>query len=168
MEDKAAYVQAMFAAIADRYDLLNHLLSFQRDRAWRKVAVSKCALQPGELVLDVATGTGEMALEMTEHGKVIGIDFCQKMLRQAKTKDASNVDFVLAMAECLPFPDNVFDCATIGFALRNVADIPKTMQEMVRVTKIGGRVTCLEFSQLSNRLSNRVYRFYLFHILPLI
>ena len=78
------------------------------------------------------------------------------------------MDFALAMAESLPFPDDTFDCATIGFALRNVTDVQKTIQEMVRVTKTGGRIICLEFSQPSNKLFHSVYRFYLFYILPLI
>jgi demethylmenaquinone methyltransferase/2-methoxy-6-polyprenyl-1,4-benzoquinol methylase len=168
MKAKAAYVRAMFADIADTYDFLNRVLSFHRDRAWRKFAVSKCGLQTGGLALDVATGTGELALEMAKRGKVIGIDFCRGMLHKAKNKNANNVDFALGMAESLPFPDDIFDCVTIGFALRDVTDIQRTVQEMVRVTKTGGRVICLEFSQPSNKLFNSVYRFYLFYILSLI
>jgi demethylmenaquinone methyltransferase/2-methoxy-6-polyprenyl-1,4-benzoquinol methylase len=168
MKDKAAYVQAMFADIADTYDFLNSALSFRRDKAWRKSAVSKCGLEAAGLALDVATGTGEMALEMAKHGRVVGVDFCRGMLHKAKNKNADNVDFALAIAESLPFPDDTFDCVTIGFALRNVTDIQKTIQEMVRVTKTGGRTICLEFSQPSNKLFNSVYHLYLFYILPLI
>lgn len=168
MKDKAAYMQAMFADIAHTYDFLNSVLSFRRDKAWRKFAVSKCGLEAAGLALDVATGTGEMALETAKHGRVVGIDLCREMLDKGKNKNAKSVAFALAMAESLPFPDDTFDCTTIGFALRNVTGIQKTIQEMVRVTKTGGKIICLEFSQPSNKLFNSVYRFYLFYILPLI
>lgn len=171
MEDKATYIHGMFSAIADKYDLHNTLLSFNRDKHWRRFAVSKTGVIGGERTLDVATGTGKLARELAEEvgerGEVIGIDFCQRMLYKAKSRKA-NTELVLATSESLPFPDNTFDCATIGFALRNVADIEKTLQETTRVIKPGGKAVCLEFSLPRHRIFKKIYRFYLFDILPFI
>ena len=171
MEDKAAYVRHAFSAIADTYDLLNTLLSFNRDKYWRKFAVSKTGLKEGEIALDVATGTGKLAVELTkkagERGKVIGIDFCRRMLYKAKNRK-KNMELMLATSERLPFPDNTFDCAAIGFALRNVTDIKKTLQEITRVVKPGRKVVCLEFARPRHQLFQKIYRFCLFAILPFI
>lgn len=170
MEDKASYIHGNFASIADRYDLHNTLLSYNRDKYWRKFTVSKAGITGGERVLDVATGTGKLALELAkkvgESGEVIGIDFCQKMLDKAKKKETT--EYLLATSENLPFPDNTFDCATIGFALRNVTDMEETLEEMTRVIKPGGKAVCLEFSHPRNRLFKKIYRLYIFAILPLI
>lgn len=169
MEDKASFMRALFTDIANTYDFLNRLLSFGRDKAWRKYAASKCNAQTGELVLDVATGTGELALEIAKRGKkVVGIDICLAMLSEAHEKNSTNVALALAKAESLPFHDDIFGCATISFALRNVTDIFQTIREMVRVVRTGGKVILLEFSQPSNRLFKALYRFYLFRILPLV
>ncbi len=171
MENKAAYVRNAFSAIADTYDLFNTLLSFNRDKYWRKFTVSKTGLKRGEIALDVATGTGKLAIELTkeagERGKVIGIDFCGRMLYKAKSRK-TNIELMLATSESLPFPDNTFDCATIGFALRNVADIEKTLQETTRVVKPGKKVVCLEFARPPHQLFQKIYRFCLFVILPFI
>lgn len=172
--NKEAYVHQMFSSIAGNYDLLNTLLSFNRDKYWRGFAISKAGLRVGGEALDVATGTGKLALELArkvgEGGKVTGVDFCQEMLNRAQDKLAKrgchNVKLTLARAEALPFPDNTFDCATIGFGLRNVADIEQTVQEMTRVVKVGARVVCLEFSQPGNRIFRAIYQPYLFHVLP--
>ena len=169
MKDKATYVHRMFSAIASRYDLLNTLLSFHRDKYWRTCTVSSLELRGDEMVLDVATGTGKLAQELHRKiggkGKVVGIDFCKKMLYEARTK-ASNLELVLATSEKAPFPDNTFDCATIGFALRNVPDVERTLLETTRVVKMGGKVVCLEFSRPRHRVLQKIYRLYLFIILP--
>lgn len=169
MKDKATYVHRMFSAIASRYDLLNTLLSFHRDKYWRTFTVSSLGLRGDETVLDVATGTGKLAQELHRrigrNGKVVGIDFCKKMLYEAKTK-ASYVELVLATSEKAPFPDNTFDCATIGFALRNVPDVERMLLETTRVVKMGGKVVCLEFSRPRHRVLQKIYRLYLFVILP--
>ena len=171
MEDKATYIRSMFSAIADKYDFQNTLLSFNRDKSWRKFAVSKTGVTGGEKALDVATGTGKLALDLAEkigdRGEVIGIDFCEEMLHKARGKK-ENVELLLATAESLPFPHDIFDCATIGFAMRNVTDIERTLRETTRTIKPGGKLVCLEFSRPRNRIFRKLYRIYLFTILPFI
>ena len=174
MEDKAAYVQSMFAAIADRYDLLNTLLSFGRDRTWRKFAVSKCGLWPGAMVLDIATGTGEMALLLAQYNSgssVVGIDFCPDMLVKARAKlttlpDGKGIQLVSGDVLRLPFPDNTFDCVTIGFALRNVASIAEAFREMTRVVRPGGTVVSLELTRPASWFVRTIYYVYLCRIAP--
>jgi len=171
MTDKAAYIQGMFSAISGRYDLINTLLSFRRDRYWRSATVSSLALRGDERVLDVATGTGKLAKELARRlsgeGKVVGIDFCSEMLYRARGR-AGSADLVLATAERAPFPDNTFDCATVGFALRNVPDVELMLAETARVVKTGGKVVCLEFSRPRHRVFRRIHRLYLSVILPLL
>jgi demethylmenaquinone methyltransferase/2-methoxy-6-polyprenyl-1,4-benzoquinol methylase len=143
MSDKATYVHRAFTAIANRYDLLNTLLSFNQDRRWRKSTVSALEMKGPEAILDVATGTGKLARELEKAvgagSRVVGIDFCEPMLRKGRAQTDSTT-LVLATSESLPFPDNCFDGATIGFALRNVPDMEKTLREMTRVMKPGGSV----------------------------
>jgi demethylmenaquinone methyltransferase/2-methoxy-6-polyprenyl-1,4-benzoquinol methylase len=169
-----ADIQRMFSSIASRYDLLDTLLSFNRDKYWRKFAGSQTELKPGGKALDVATGTGKLALETAKEvggrGEVIGVDFCEEMLSQARDKLAKtkyqNAKFILARAESLPFPDDTFDSATIGFGLRNVADIGQVLREMTRVVKTGGKVVCLEFGQPRHPVFSPIYHLYLFRFLP--
>ena len=176
MGNKEIYVHKMFSSLADKYDTLNTLLSFNRDKYWRGFAVSKAGLNSGGKVLDVATGTGKLALELADkvggQGEVIGIDFCQKMLDKAKDNlrkaGCQNVALIQTNAEALPFQDCIFDCATTGFALRNVADIKQTLQEMTRVLKLRGKLVCLEFSLPQNRIFRGIYRFHIFSLIPLI
>ena len=155
--NKSAYVRSMFTAIANRYDFINSMLTLRRDSAWRRFAASKCSPKPGGLVLDVATGTGELALCLSRHNyrsTVIGIDFCSEMLFRAKSKYLrSSRDrvpgLVLGDVMRLPFPDETFDCVTIAFALRNVADIALTFREIARVAKPDSRVVALELTRPS-------------------
>ena len=173
MGNKATEVQQMFTAIACKYDLLNSLLSFRRDRAWRRFAVSKCSLRPGGLALDVATGTGEMARLLAQRyseSNIVGVDFSSDMLNRARDKiatlsDGDRIQLVEGDALALPFSDNTFDCATIGFALRNVTDIAAAFREMARVVKPGGKVVSLELTRPSSRLVRAVHRFYMFQII---
>ena len=171
MSDKAAYVYRAFAAIADRYDLLNTLLSFNQDRRWRQSTVAALDLNGSEIALDVATGTGKLAQELERKvgadGMVVGIDFCEPMLRKARGQ-TENTTLVLAASEGLPFPDNSFNGATIGFALRNVVDIEKTLRETTRVIKAGGKVVCLEFSRPRHPVMRHLHQFYLLRVLPTI
>ena len=164
----------MFSSIANNYDLLNTLLSLNRDKYWRKFAVSKIGLRCGGEVLDVATGTGKLALELArkvgQEGRVTGIDFCARMLSNAqhelrKTR-CKNVELIQTNAEALPFADGAFDCATISFGLRNMTDIKQPLQEMTRVIKVGGKLVCLEFSRPSHRILRWIYRLYIFTLPP--
>lgn len=173
-KDKAAYVQTMFTAIADRYDFLNTLLSFGRDRTWRKFAVSKCDLLPRAIALDVATGTGEVARLLAQYnsgGSVVGIDFCPDMLAKARAKLATSpngkrIQLVSGDVLRLPFPDNTFDCATIGFALRNIVSIAGAFREMTRVVRPGGTVVSLELTRPASWLVGTIYYVYLCRIAP--
>ena len=177
MKEKAKYVRQMFSNIADDYDLFNSLFSFNRDSYWRKFAVSQAAMGSRGIAADIATGTGKVARELVrqngKQSKVIGIDFCDRMLAKAKDKTRSTtsegaIELVLADAQSLPFPNNVFDCATISFALRNVTSIEDTFREMARVVKEGGRVVSLELTCPPRGLFSKIYRFYLRNMAPLV
>lgn len=176
-DEKHAYVQSMFDAIAPRYDLLNSVLSARLHYLWRRVAVREAALPRGGTALDVCTGTGDFAFALARQagpeGQVIGCDFSRGMLafadaKQAKqqNKTAAPVTFEWADAQSLPFADNRFDAATVGFGIRNVADIVRGIREMTRVVKPGGRVIILEFNQPQHPVMARLYSWYSFHILP--
>jgi len=175
-EDKTAYVRAVFTAIADRYDLINSLLTLGRDGAWRRFAASKCRISPGELALDVATGTGELArhLSRRNHGSpIVGIDFCSGMLLKARAKFVSSssdnaIELVLGDVLQLPFPDNTFDCVTIGFGLRNFADIDTAFYEIARVVKPRGRVVSLELTRPSSSPVRELHKFVLSRIVSCI
>lgn len=175
--NKEKRIHAMFSSIAHRYDFLNTLLSFNRDKYWRRFAVEKAELKEGQSAIDVATGTGELALELAKvagaTGRVVGVDFCEEMLEKAKDKIRSTdyreaIELIAENARNLPFKDNTFDCATIGFALRNVESVRETLREMRRVVKPGGRVVSLEFTQPESRLFGKLYSFYSFRILPFV
>jgi len=163
----------MFARIAPRYDLINRSMSWGQDNWWRRVAVSLACPGRGR-VLDVATGTGDMALELARHtDSVVGLDLCQEMLSRGRTKTEkkglrSSVDFIVGDALALPFGDNSFDCALNGFALRNVSDINLFLSELRRVVKPGGRVVCLELVRPASGMIGAFYRFYLNRIVPVL
>ena len=135
----------MFARIAPRYDTVNHLLSFNADRRWRRRAV---AALPGDArrVLDLATGTGDLAREVFRSGRTaVGADFCLDMLAGARAKGVERLAAADALA--LPFPDSAFDAVTIGFGVRNFADLPAGLAEIRRVLRPGGTLLVLEFSR---------------------
>lgn len=175
ISDKGRGIREMFDAIAPRYDLLNRLLSFGIDRRWRKNAVGLLRIPEGGRVLDVATGTGDVALEIAcrtpDSVQIVGADFTQGMLVHGLEKVASSpyaprIQLVNAPCEELPFPGEVFDAATIAFGIRNVVDRPAGLREMCRVLKPGGRVVILEFSNPKSRLFKALYDFYFLQILP--
>ncbi|MBE3580985.1 MAG: bifunctional demethylmenaquinone methyltransferase/2-methoxy-6-polyprenyl-1,4-benzoquinol methylase UbiE [Thermoanaerobacteraceae bacterium] len=175
--EKEVYVRDLFSHIARRYDLMNTLLSFNLDKYWRQVAVGKAALKPGDRVLDVCCGTGMLSLALARavfpRGKVVGLDFCPAMLEVARGNLARSpygnlVELVEGNAVSLPFASDTFDGATIAFALRNVPDIEKTLLEMKRVVRPGGRVVSLELAKPSWPLFKQLYYFYFNRVVPIL
>ncbi len=174
--DKAEYVRDMFAGIAGRYDLLNSILSFNRHRAWRRYAVRLAKLQPGDRALDVCTGTGDFALDLARavgaRGLVAGSDFCAPMVRIGKRKaersPGARIGLSIGDALRLPYRSDSFDCVTVGFGIRNVADTQQAFAEMARVTTRAGRVVCLEFNQPRSRFWRPICQFFEQHVLPVV
>jgi demethylmenaquinone methyltransferase/2-methoxy-6-polyprenyl-1,4-benzoquinol methylase len=168
-ENKSLYVRRMFADIARRYDLLNAILSFGCDRGWRRFAIAQIEGIPHESILDLATGTGKIALLAAKRNlasTVVGVDFCPEMLDVANRKVVANqvgsrVHFIQGDALQLPFPDNTFDCVTIGFALRNVTSIASLFAEMNRVVKPGGKMVSLELTRPSARALEPLHKLYI-------
>lgn len=165
-------VRAMFDRIAPRYDLMNRLMTAGRDRAWRDLTARAAVGQGADLVLDVATGTGDLALALRRAGavRVIGIDFSEEMIRTAVSKCAGDaqVSFRQADAMDLPFPNDHFDACTIGFGLRNLPDYQAGLCEMARVIRPGGRLAVLEITPYTNRFLARPFGFYFGTVVPLI
>lgn len=166
-------VRAMFASIARRYDLLNHLLSLNIDKRWRKAVVRAVPPRSGDAVLDVCTGTGDLALAYARSGaidlRIVGIDFCGEMLQIAREKTrrlGSATEFFEQDAQDLRFPDATFDVVCCAFGLRNVSDPAKALREMVRTAKVGGRVAILEFSRPKLPVLRRLYMAYFRVLLP--
>lgn len=156
---------AMFARIARRYDLANDVLSAGVHRAWRRALLNAASVKAGERALDVATGTGEVALALAAAGAdVTGVDVCEPMLVQARAKQSS-ARFVSGDAMDLPFGDGEFDVVTIAWGIRNVADPQRGLKEFSRVLKPGGRVAILEFGQ-PDGVVGAVYDLYGKHVLP--
>ncbi len=159
----------MFAGISYRYDFLNHLLSLGRDTHWRRFAA---ALLPSGYIIDVCSGTGDVAVEVSKKSDVIASDFCKEMLQlcieKIKKQDIKNVCCVQNDAENLSFKDGTFNGAIVAFGIRNVADIKKALSEMSRVVKKNGKVVVLEFSLPENKAFRSVYYLYFHRMLPLI
>ncbi len=166
----AADVRHMFARVAPRYDLLNRMLSCGIDVWWRRCAVRLAALRRGERVLDVCTGTGDLAQAMQRHGAdVVGSDFCPEMLVRANRKADRRTlpsHYVTADTMRLPFADQSFDLVTVAFGIRNVADPVAGLAEMRRVTRKGGRVVVLEFCKPRLPIVGPMYLFYFRNVLP--
>jgi demethylmenaquinone methyltransferase/2-methoxy-6-polyprenyl-1,4-benzoquinol methylase len=163
----------MFSGIAGRYDLLNHLLSGNIDKRWRRVAVRalESSLVEGARVLDVACGTGDLSLVLAEAGtvRVVGLDFCRPMLEIARRKaeaDSRSIPFVEGDALRLPFADETFDAATIAFGLRNLAGVADGLRELRRILRPGGRLAVLEFSSPVVPGFRTLFRFYFTRVLP--
>jgi demethylmenaquinone methyltransferase/2-methoxy-6-polyprenyl-1,4-benzoquinol methylase len=175
ISDKGRGIREMFESIAPRYDFLNRLLSLGIDRRWRSFAVRQLQIPEGGRVLDMATGTGDVALEIAsrtpESVRIVGEDFTQGMLAIAKEKIAaspfrSRIFLVNAPCEAMSHPDRTFDGVTIAFGIRNVVDRLAGLREMYRVLKPGGRAVILEFSNPRSRLFKALYHFYFRRVLP--
>jgi demethylmenaquinone methyltransferase / 2-methoxy-6-polyprenyl-1,4-benzoquinol methylase len=172
LDKKPGDVAAMFDGLAGRYDLLNDVLSMGQDRHWRRVVAAVVAAAPGELVLDLAAGTGTSSRAFTGAGaRCVACDFSLGMLqagtRKAR-KPATRVRFVAGDALVLPFSDLCFDAVTISFGLRNVVDPDAALAEMLRVTRPGGRLVICEFGHLPGRRLDAVYARYLAAALPMV
>jgi demethylmenaquinone methyltransferase/2-methoxy-6-polyprenyl-1,4-benzoquinol methylase len=171
-EGKARQVRQMFASIAPRYDLLNHVLSLNTDRRWRRITVNKLkpALgQPGAVALDLCCGTADLSLEMGREARVVGLDFCHPMLVIGLDKVAARrapVTLAEGDALALPFAGNLFNAVTIAFGLRNLESVERGLAEMLRVLKPGGTAAILEFSRPVVPVFRRLFRFYFKHVLP--
>jgi demethylmenaquinone methyltransferase / 2-methoxy-6-polyprenyl-1,4-benzoquinol methylase len=167
LDKRPGDVAAMFDSVADRYDLLNDVLSGGQDRHWRRVVARAVAAGPGDLVLDVAAGTGTSSRTFTGAGaRCVACDFSLGMLRAGARKPAARVRFVAGDALDLPFADRSFDAVTISFGLRNLADPGAGLAEMLRVTRPGGRLVVCEFSHLPEPRLDALYSRYLAAALP--
>jgi len=172
----ALAVREMFTAIAPRYDLLNHVLSFSVDRWWwRKTARSFASIlrKPDACVLDLCCGTGDMTVALRRQAgdspaKILGVDFSHAMLQRANDKSAGkSLNWVEADALCLPFPDQQFDLITAAFGFRNLADYDAGLREMLRLLRPGGECGILDFGE-PRGLMGKLYRVYFRRVLPAI
>jgi demethylmenaquinone methyltransferase/2-methoxy-6-polyprenyl-1,4-benzoquinol methylase len=175
-EKKAGLVAEVFSSVASKYDVMNDVMSFGVHRIWKKIAIGHTGLKKGQRALDVAGGTGDLTIYMSqqvgESGEVTISDINPAMLEQGRRRlldkgYGSNIKFVEANAEDLPFEDNSFHCITIAFGLRNVTDQQKALASMYRVLKPGGRLLILEFSKPVLPGLNKAYDFYSFNVLPM-
>ncbi len=174
-EEKSTLVRGVFDSVASRYDLMNDLMSMGIHRLWKRFAVELSGVRAGQQVLDLASGTGDLAERFAglvgPEGLVMMTDINANMLRTGRDRmldhgHAGNVQYAQVNAEQLPFPDNSFDCITIGFGLRNVTDKQKALEAMYAALKPGGRALVLEFSHPVNKPLQKLYDLYSFTLLP--
>jgi demethylmenaquinone methyltransferase/2-methoxy-6-polyprenyl-1,4-benzoquinol methylase len=160
-DSKGRYVRRLFSTIADRYDLITHLLSYGQDRRWKARVVALSGARPGLRALDLACGTGDIAFALADRGAdVVGLDITHRMLQLAKTK-RMNARFVTGDMLALPFHDEAFDLVTTGYGLRNVTDLPGAISEVRRVLRPGGVLLSLDFDRPVNPVVRAVYLAYL-------
>jgi demethylmenaquinone methyltransferase/2-methoxy-6-polyprenyl-1,4-benzoquinol methylase len=173
-EEKTTRVRDVFDSVAGSYDLMNDIMSGGMHRLWKRFALSQTGLRPGQQALDVASGTGDLgaglARQVGRDGLAVLTDINREMLARGRDRlidkgIGAQVTYVIANAECLPFPDRRFDCVTIGFGLRNVTDKPAALASMRRVLRPGGRLLVLEFSK-PRREIRAAYDAYSFNVLP--
>jgi demethylmenaquinone methyltransferase / 2-methoxy-6-polyprenyl-1,4-benzoquinol methylase len=175
--EKAGKVRSVFESVAGKYDIMNDLMSLGAHRLWKRFALSITGLRPGQSALDVAGGTGDLAIGMARQvgktGQVVLSDINPAMLEIGRDRSIDAgwggvIRCAIANAECLPFPDNSFDCVTIGFGLRNVTDKPAALASSLRVLKPGGQLLVLEFSKPVAPGLAPLYDQYSFKVLPLL
>jgi demethylmenaquinone methyltransferase / 2-methoxy-6-polyprenyl-1,4-benzoquinol methylase len=169
-EAKASYVRDLFTALAKRYNMMTDIWTLGLHRLWKRQAMTHLALRRGERVLDVATGTGDLAfveaVAVGPDGKVVGVDSCAPMLDVARHRHRGDVDFQEGDAMNLQFPDESFDVVTIGFGLRNVADRGRALREFRRVLRPGGRLMVLDFSTPTSKSLKALHDFLYFGVMP--
>jgi len=175
-DDKAGLVKGVFDSVATRYDIMNDLMSAGMHRLWKRHTVDQAAVRPGQVVLDLAGGTGDLALKFAHKvgpdGRVVLADINAAMLNEGRRRlvdagAAGNLSIAQVDAEALPFGDETFDCITIAFGLRNVTDKDAALRSMHRVLKPGGKALILEFSEPVKALKP-AYDLYSFRVLPLL
>ncbi len=173
--EKESKVASVFHSVAAQYDVMNDLMSFGIHRLWKRFTIDASGVRPGNNVLDLAGGTGDLTAKFSQlvgrEGKVILADINSSMLNvgRDKLRDkglVQNIEYVQANAQYLPFEDNTFDIVTIAFGLRNVTDKDMALRSIYRVLKPGGRLLVLEFSKPEHELVSKAYDFYSFNILP--
>ncbi len=173
--EKEHLVADVFHSVADKYDLMNDLMSFGIHRLWKRFTIDCAGVRPGQKILDLAGGTGDLTAKFSrltgENGEVVLADINDSMLKVGREKLrnrglVNNIRYVQANAENLPFPDNHFDLITIGFGLRNVTHKEQALASMYRALKPGGRLLVLEFSKPTNVVMSKLYDFYSFQLLP--
>jgi demethylmenaquinone methyltransferase/2-methoxy-6-polyprenyl-1,4-benzoquinol methylase len=169
-EERAQYVQDMFARIAGRYDRMNRLMTFGQDARWRRYVIQQARLPENGRLLDIATGTGDIALEGLRRCpglQAVGGDFTIEMMRAGKRiPERQPIQWVGSDTLALPFADNYFDAVTSGFLMRNVIDVPGAFQEQMRVTRPGGRVVVLESSPPKRNLLRPFIKIHLNIVIP--
>lgn len=176
MKTKEQFVLEVFESIAPKYDVMNDILSFRRHKAWRKFTMRKMNVKEGNTAIDLCCGTCDWTISIAQaskSGSVIGLDFSRNMLDYGAVKINrleldKQISLVQGNAMELPYPDNTFDYATIGFALRNVPDLRQVIREMQRVVKPGGLVVSLELSKPTWQPFKAIYYFYFQRLLPLL
>ena len=175
-EEKEQLVRGVFDSVAGRYDLMNDLMSGGIHRLWKRFTIELSAVRPGQTVLDIAGGTGDLAARFSQlvgpEGQVILADINASMLKVGRDRlidngAVGNLHMAQCDAQALPFPDNSIDCITIAFGLRNVTDKDQALRSMERVLRPGGRLLVLEFSKPTNPLLERAYDMYSFRLLPM-
>jgi len=175
IQEKAGRVAEVFHSVANKYDVMNDVMSMGIHRLWKRHTLAMSGVRAGQRVLDLAGGTGDLASRFAEmvgpEGEVVLADINESMLKVGRDRLlnqglAGNLRYAQVNAECLPFPDNHFDCITIAFGLRNVTDKDAALRSMYRVLKPGGRLLVLEFSKPVNAGLNAVYDVYSFKLLP--
>jgi demethylmenaquinone methyltransferase / 2-methoxy-6-polyprenyl-1,4-benzoquinol methylase len=174
-DEKATFVQAMFARIAPHYDLTNRVLTAGLDERWRRRAVRLLAPPRGGRVLDCCCGTGDLVFALLRADatlQVVGIDFCEPMLERAQRRikrDArGSARFVEGDVMAMPFENDSFDGATMGFSLRNVVDVDETLREILRVLRPGARFVSLDVTKAPNRTYKRLFDLYFYRLVPFI
>lgn len=165
-------VRTMFDRIVPRYDLMNHLMTFGMDIRWRRM-IAKRAAAMGDRVLDVACGTGDVALDIRSAGarRVVGLDFSPVMIAAASAKARerqAEVEFLVGDAMALPFADGTFDACTVSFGLRNMPDYTAAIEEMTRVLRPGGKFICLEMTPYRTPVLSTLFDFYFERVMPLV
>ncbi len=172
LDEKPVFVNQMFARIAPTYDLMNRLMTFGQDQSWRRELLRLAATPPHGRLLDVGSGTGDIAymeLRRNPSTQAVGSDFTYEMMAAGVGKEPGLfLPFVQADTFGLPFADNTFDAVVSGFMVRNVVDRVSAFREMARVTRPGGHVVCLETTPPTNALLTPLFRLYFFRIVPLI